>query len=159
MLYSRWTRGGLCGCICRPCGDAARDAGSSARCLQRQHSQSTEPGRTAWRRRAGEEDNLIWYHIFEKYCCVAHWVCVERRCVWLYFHWPAWHGVPVVGDVEELGEVVSPADQRKLDTEVVKQQHLETSPLFLPGFRPVLQTHTHTQSHTQRKGLSRGMTA
>jgi len=46
---------------------------------------------------------------------------------------PARHGVPVIRDVEEFSEVVSPADQRQLDAEMVEQQHLETSPLFLPG--------------------------
>lgn len=51
---------------------------------------------------------------------------------------PARHGFPVVRDVEELGEVVSPADQRQLDAEVVEQQHLETSPLFFPCFWFVL---------------------
>lgn len=46
--------------------------------------------------------------------------------------WPAWHGVPVIRNVEIFCEVISPTDQRQLDAEVVEQQHLETSPLFLP---------------------------
>jgi len=51
---------------------------------------------------------------------------------------PAGHGVPVVGDVEELSEVVGATDERQLDAEVVEQQHLETLPLFLPSLRLVL---------------------
>lgn len=37
---------------------------------------------------------------------------------------------------------------------MVKQQHLETSPLFLPGFRPVLHTHTRTERRfVKRNGV------
>lgn len=45
---------------------------------------------------------------------------------------PARHGVPVVRDAEELSEVICPADERQLDAEVIKQQHLKALPLFLP---------------------------
>lgn len=52
--------------------------------------------------------------------------------------WPAWHGVPVIRNVEILGEVVSATDQRQLDAEMVEKQHLETPPLFLPRLWLVL---------------------
>jgi len=51
---------------------------------------------------------------------------------------PAGHRVPVVGDVEELSEVVRATDEGQLDAEMIEQQHLETLPLFLPSLRPVL---------------------
>ena len=83
--------------------------------------------------------------------CITFLICLKYfeyellRRVLLSSYWPAWHGVPVVRDVEEFSEVVSPADQRQLDAEMVEQQHLETSPLFLPGLWFVLNVHIHTK--------------
>lgn len=51
---------------------------------------------------------------------------------------PAGHGLPVVRDVEVLGEVVGAADEGQLDAEVIEQQHLEALPLFLPRLRFIL---------------------
>lgn len=51
---------------------------------------------------------------------------------------PSWHLLPIIGNVEELSEVVGTTDQRQLDAEMVEQQHFEAPPLFLKAFWSVL---------------------
>lgn len=70
-----------------------------------------------------------------------------HRCGLKTLDWPAWHWVPVVGDVEVLSEVVGSTDQRQLDEEMIEEQHFEAFPLLLPGLWFVLRTCTSQNSH------------
>lgn len=81
---------------------------------------------------------ILWFFVL---FCFKRRKAVSVFAV-LLFHWPARHRVPVIGDAEVFCEVVCATDQRKLDKKMVEQQHLETSPLFLPGLWLVLHTHT-----------------